>query len=111
MLEMTVGERIKKRRIELGWTQDELAERMGYKGRTSVCMAEKWGDDITTTKVMKYAEALGVSSHYLMFGYETPEEETIRKLERQEFLDLFDSVPPDVQNTVLRFLKSAKQDS
>ena len=66
---MTVGERIREKRIELGLTQDELAQRMGYKGRTSVCVAETKGDNVTTTKVAKFAEALGVSSKYLM-GYE-----------------------------------------
>ena len=66
---MTVGQRIKQRRMELGMTQSELAEKMGYKGKTSVCAAETKGDNITTTKITKYAKALGVSIKYLM-GYE-----------------------------------------
>lgn len=33
---MTIGERIKKRRLELGMTQDELAKKLGYKSRSSV---------------------------------------------------------------------------
>lgn len=66
---MTVGERIKKRRLELGLTQEELAEKMGYKGRTSVCVAELKGDNVTTTKIAKFAEALDVSPRYLM-GWE-----------------------------------------
>ena len=66
---MTVGNRIKQRRIELGLTQTELAERMGYSGKTSVCMAEKCDDNITTTKVQRYADALGVTPGYLM-GWE-----------------------------------------
>lgn len=66
---MTVGNRIKKRREELGLTQEELAQIMGYRGKTSVCAAEKSGDNITTTKVHKFADALGVSFRYLM-GYE-----------------------------------------
>lgn len=66
---MTVGERIKQRRKELGLTQDELAKRMGYNGRSGVCAAETKEDNITTTKVAKFAKALGVSQLYLM-GYE-----------------------------------------
>ena len=66
---MTVGNRIKQRRIELGLTQSELAERMGYSGKSTVCMAEICGDNITTTKVKKFADALGVTPRYLM-GYE-----------------------------------------
>ena len=63
---MTVGNRIKQRRLELGLTQTELAERMGYSGKSSVCAAETGGDNITTTKVRKFAKALGVSFRYLM---------------------------------------------
>lgn len=66
---MTVGQRIKKVRIDKGLTQIELAEKMGYSGKTSVSAAENCGDNITTTKVQKFADALGVSFHYLM-GYE-----------------------------------------
>lgn len=63
---MTVGDRIKKRRIELGMTQDELAAKLGYKGRTSVCVVETGGDNVTTTKVVKFAEALDCTPAYLM---------------------------------------------
>jgi len=63
---MTVGERIKERRIALGWTQEELAEKMGYKGRTSVCVAENKDDNVTITKISKFAKALGCTTAYLM---------------------------------------------
>lgn len=66
---MTVGQRIKQKRIELGWTQEQLARKMGYSGKSAVCMAETKGDNITTTKVEKFAKALGVTSRYLM-GWE-----------------------------------------
>lgn len=71
---MTVGERIKQKRIELGWSQSELASRMGYSGKSSVCKAETYGDSITTAKVTKFAEALGVTEAYLM-GWEDHVEE------------------------------------
>ena len=63
---MTVGQRIRARREELGLTQTELALQMGYSGKSSVSEAEKCGDNITTTKVRKFADALGVSFRYLM---------------------------------------------
>lgn len=66
---MTVGERIKSARESKGLSQEELAKRMGYAGKSSVCKAETWGDNITTTKVVKFANALGVSFEYLM-GWE-----------------------------------------
>lgn len=66
---MTVGERIKNRRVELGYSQEELAKKMGYSGKSTVCKAETCGDDITTTKIKKYASALNCSFEYLM-GWE-----------------------------------------
>lgn len=117
---MTVGNRIKQRRLELGWTQSELAERMGYSGKTSVCMAEKGGDNITTTKVRKFADALGVSFRYLM-GYEDNEgvptpygqllDAYVKNAEDREFMELFQSANPEIRDIVLSFLKSTKRDS
>ncbi len=33
---MTIGERIREKRISLGMTQDELAQKIGYKSRSSI---------------------------------------------------------------------------
>lgn len=66
---MTTGERIKKRREELGLTQTELAERMGYKSRAAICSVEKDKEDLTTTRIRKFAEVLNTTPAYLM-GWE-----------------------------------------
>ena len=66
---MTIGERIKKRREELGLTQSELAERMGYKSRAAICTVEKDKEDLTTTRIRRFAEALQTTPAYLM-GWE-----------------------------------------
>lgn len=63
---MTIGQRIKQRRLELGLTQTELAERMGYTSRTSICTVEKDKEDLTTTRVKKFAEALETTPSDLM---------------------------------------------
>lgn len=63
---MSIGERIKERRIELGLTQAELAERMGYKSRAAICAVEKDKEDLTTDRIMRYAKALNTSVGYLM---------------------------------------------
>ena len=57
---MTIGERIKRERLDQGLSQQDLAERMGKKSKTSVCRVEKNVEDLTTTRVMAYARALGV---------------------------------------------------
>ena len=63
---MTIGERIKQRRIELGLSQAELASLLGYKSKVSISHAENDRDDMTTTRIAKYAKALKVKPSYLM---------------------------------------------
>ncbi len=63
---MTIGERIKHRRIELGLSQEELAKRLGNKSRASVCTVEKDKEDLTTDRIRKYAKALETTPAYLM---------------------------------------------
>ena len=65
---MTIGERIKQRRIDLGLTQEELALRLGNKTRASVCTVERDKEDLTTDRVEKYATALECSPAFLL-GY------------------------------------------
>ena len=112
---MTVGERIKQRRLELGLTQEELAKRMGYNGRTSVCVAEQRGDNVTTTRVAKFAKALGVSPMWLMFGEdvesESPENEAELIERAKKYYDLYTKASPEVQNAVELLLKTSQQNN
>ena len=43
---MTIGERIKKRRTELDLSQEEVANELGYKSRTSVFKVEQGITDL-----------------------------------------------------------------
>lgn len=56
---MTVGERIRKKRIEMGMTQDELAKRAGYKSRSSINKIEM-SRDLPLKKILKVGEALDI---------------------------------------------------
>ena len=62
---MTIGERIKQRREELGYSQDELAKKTGYKSRSSINKIEL-SRDLPLNKVEKMAKALEVEPAYLM---------------------------------------------
>lgn len=64
---MTVGERIKKRREELGLSQEELAVKMGLKDKSSVSRFESGDPSLAT--VERAANALHCSLAYLM-GWE-----------------------------------------
>lgn len=69
---MTIGDRIRKRREELGYTQDELAKKLGYKSRSSVNKVEM-SREIPMKKVKMYADILDMSIPSLM-GWEEPKE-------------------------------------
>lgn len=62
---MTIGDRIKQRRIELGMTQEDLALKLGYKSRSSVNKVEL-ASDVTLKTIRAYAKALDVDAAYLM---------------------------------------------
>jgi len=63
---MNIGDRIKKRREELGLSQEELALRMGYKSRSAITKIEKGQRDINQSKIIEYAKALETTPAYLM---------------------------------------------
>ena len=65
-MKTTIYEKIKNRRIELGYSQDELARLMGYKSRSTINKIESGQVDIARTKIAKFAEVLKVPPSYLM---------------------------------------------
>lgn len=63
---MELYQRIKKRREELGLSQEELAKKMGYKSRSSINKIEMGENDIPQSKIIHFARALNTSPAYLM---------------------------------------------
>ena len=61
-----IYKRIKSRRLELGWTTDELAKRMGYKDRSSISKIENGKADIPQSKVKEFAKVLDTSVSWLI---------------------------------------------
>lgn len=62
----SIYERIKQRRIELGMTVEELANKMGYKDKSSISKIENGKADIPTSKVVAFAKALETTTAYLL---------------------------------------------
>jgi transcriptional regulator with XRE-family HTH domain len=63
---MELYNRIKSRREELKMSQDELAQKLGYKSRSTIAKIEKGENDITQSKIKAFAEALDTTAGYLM---------------------------------------------
>ena len=63
---MAIGDRIKARREELGWTQEELAMKMGYKSKSTINKVEMGKVDVSQKKIPQYAKVLMTTEKYLM---------------------------------------------
>lgn len=62
---MTVNERIKERRLELGMTLEQVAEKIGVK-RPTIFRYESGAINIKLSTIRKLAEALQTTPEYLM---------------------------------------------
>ena len=63
---MTIGDRIRIRREELGLTQQELADRLGYKSKSAINKIDRGKNEVSQKKIVAFAEALETTVAYLM---------------------------------------------
>lgn len=63
---MFIGNNIKRARELKGLTQDELAKRMGYKSRSTIARIENGDNDVSQSKLKKFADILDVSIDFLL---------------------------------------------
>jgi len=73
---MRLGDRIKSRRTDLGWTQDQLAQKAGI-SKGFLSDVENGKRSVGADKLLDLAQVLGLSLDYLMKGADTevPEDE------------------------------------
>jgi transcriptional regulator with XRE-family HTH domain len=63
---MHIGAKIKERRLSLGWSQRELATKMGYKNHSVIARIESGAVDLPQSRVGQFAQVLGVTPAYLL---------------------------------------------
>ena len=68
---MSVGENIKGRRSELHISQQELADILGYKTRSTIAKIESGENDVSQKKLQKFAAALNTTVEALVSGNTT----------------------------------------
>ena len=73
-----IGDNIMRRRKALGMTQEELANRMGYKSKSTINKIELGINDIPQSRVSKFADVLGVSVAEIMGWNEMQQKNDIR---------------------------------
>jgi transcriptional regulator with XRE-family HTH domain len=79
---MSIGQRIKQRRTELGWSQRDLAAKMDYNNNSTITRIESGKVDIPQSRIVKFSEVLGVSIGYLMGWEEQIEQDPVGTAER-----------------------------
>jgi transcriptional regulator with XRE-family HTH domain len=82
---MTLSDRVRKRREELGMTLTEVADKMGVSTSTVMRYETQNIENITAANLEKLAEALNITPGYLM-GWD-------EKDELQEYLDMLHKRP------------------
>lgn len=60
------GDRVRQRRMELGYSQDELAKKLGYTSRSTINKIENGTNDVVQSKVVEFASALETTASFLM---------------------------------------------
>lgn len=61
-----MGERIKSRRKQIGLSQIELAQKVGYTSKSTISLIENGKRDISSAQLKKIATALDTTVDYLM---------------------------------------------
>lgn len=112
---------IKRRRKNLNMSQQELAEAVGYKGKSMIAQIENGKVDIPTSMITKFAEALNCSENDLIdderhtavtepsIGYipwppGTTKDDDLDE-ESMEFAHLFQDASEEERALVMGFLK------
>lgn len=107
---MHIGKRIKEKRIEKGWTQRELAARMGYTNHSTLARIETGHVEVTQSRIVQFAEVLDTSIAYLM-GYEDTDKEKSAETDglsesKIKLLDFVKSVPEDKAELILQVMRT-----
>jgi transcriptional regulator with XRE-family HTH domain len=63
---LNMYDRIKEKRIELGMSQEDLANKTGYTSRSSIAKIEKGEVDLSQKKIFAFAKALDLNVGELM---------------------------------------------
>ena len=103
-------ENIKTYRKANGWSQDELAKRMGYTDRSTIAKIESGLVDLAESKIMAFAKVLGVKPSVLM-GWSEDDPDSNRVTKALEFYDQYEHLSPKDQiafQTLLKSLQSGK---
>ena len=101
-----IGDNIKRFREERGWTQEELALKMGYSSKSTINKIEKNINDISQTKIEKFAQVFDCDPTELITSKSATS--VSRDLDRErkadELYSRYEKLSPDDQKMFLMLL-------
>ena len=86
-----MGQRIAERRSDLGLSQAQLAERLGYSDKTAISKIENGISHLNQKKIVLFADALQTTPAYLMGWVDNPNlsREQVHALEQARRLEAY----------------------
>ena len=108
---MTIGDRIRNKRIELQLSQSDLAVRANYSDKTRISKIENSGNDISMKQVRRLADALGVSSAYLMGWEDSSVDNFVLQDKASELFSIYEGLSPEKKASFEAYLKFLQSQS
>ena len=112
-----MGKRIKEKRYELGWSQEQLALKAKMSKQT-VSKAERGEQGTSTEYIMQMAVALDCSTDYLIYGRTTDydmakleEKKKLPKREEQFVENLVKRISRFVRDEATKYVEDIKENS
>ena len=105
-------ERIKELRKQNNWTQEELAQKVGYTDRSTIAKIESGKIDIPQSKIIEFAEVFGVNAGDLLgYGddvYVTTLQNKQEEEKAKELYEIYKNATPEIQSAVELLLRSSQ---
>ena len=105
-----IGNRIKTLREKRKISQEELAKLVGYTSRSSVNKIELGKTNLSQSRIVKIANALGVTPAYIMGWNEEDEIETTLTVHEKHIIKAY-RAKPEMQPAVDKLLGVENQDA
>ena len=100
-----IGNRIRRKREELGLSQEELKNKTGYSNRSTIARNERGDINITSSKIEAIAKALDTTPAYIM-GWDEEESENERIA---RFYYRYEELP-DLEQAMVRKIMNCDED-
>ena len=101
-------ENIRTLRKANGWSQEDLAKRMGYTDRSMIAKIESGAVDLAESRILAFAKVFGVKPSVLM-GWTEEDSDSVTKA--MELYHKYENLSPENQIAFQTLLKSLQSDS